>query len=69
MGKTGHGAQRPANCKETLMQDSKYCSNGWERRGTERKGPTIVKGLSHEILNTVKMDGKDGARSAKVRQL
>ena len=37
--------------------------------GAQRKGLKIVKGLSHEILNTVKMDGEDRARSAKAQKL
>ena len=33
------------------------------------KAPKIIKGLSHEILNTVKMDGEDGAPSPKAQKL
>ena len=39
--------------------------NGRGGRGVQRKGLKIVKGLSHEILNNVKMDGEDRVRSAK----
>jgi hypothetical protein len=43
--------------------------NGWGGRGAQRKGPKIGKGMSHEILNTVKNNGEDGARSAKAQIL
>ena len=43
--------------------------NGWGGRGAQRKGPKIVKGLSHKILNTVKKVGEDKARSAKAWKL
>ena len=43
--------------------------NGWGGRGAQRKGTKIVKGLSHEILNTVKMEGEDRVRSAKAWKL
>ena len=39
------------------------------RKRAQPKGPKIVKELSHEILNTVKMDGEDEAHNKKARQL
>jgi hypothetical protein len=53
-----------------LMQGRKSTvKNGWRGRDVQRKGLKIGKGLSHEILNTVKMDGEDRARIAKAWKL
>jgi hypothetical protein len=68
-----HGMERGAAKLQwafCLMQGRQSTvKNGWGGRGAQRKGPKIGKGMSHEILNTVKNNGEDGARSAKAQIL
>jgi hypothetical protein len=59
------GARSAPFCLMQGRQSTVKNGNGWGGQGAHRKGLEIVKGLSHKIINTVKLDGEDRVRSAK----
>ena len=58
---TGGRARRALFCVKISLKRRVHAVGG---RGAQRKGPTIVKGLSHEILNGMRWEKAEGARSA-----